>query len=95
MIDTRGDQERIAMYVWELIAHRLRTDGWQIWHRWEAGERYVVHLHRPGIAGRVEGPTLTEAFAAAARTARELSGPKLHAENAPHFGPVGVLARVR
>jgi hypothetical protein len=83
------------MYVWELVAHRLTTDGWQVWHRSEAGERYVVHLQRPGIMGRVEGPTLTEAFAAAARTARELSGSPLRAENGPHFGLGGVTARAR
>ena len=64
------------MYVWELLAHRLRNEGWSIWHtrcRDACGETHIVHLHRPGLEWQACGPTLTEAFAEAARRARELS----------------------
>jgi hypothetical protein len=66
------------MYVWELLAHRLRTEGWSIWHsrcRDACGETHIVHLYRPGVEWQACGPTLTEAFAEAARRARERVGP--------------------
>lgn len=60
------------MYVWEMIACRLRGEGWSVWHASSQapdGWVYVVHFHRPGIAGQASGPTLTEAYAEAARQA--------------------------
>jgi hypothetical protein len=62
------------MYVWEMIACRLRGEGWSAWH--VASQvaddcAYTVHFHRPGVAGNASGPTLTEAYAAAARRAHE------------------------
>ena len=51
------------MYVWELLAHRLRIEGWSIWHsrcRDACGETHIVHLYRPGIEWQACGPTLTE-----------------------------------
>jgi hypothetical protein len=66
------------MYLWELLAHRLRTEGWNIWHsqcRDACGQTHIVHLYRPGVEWQTYGPTLTEAFAEAARRARDLSGP--------------------
>ena len=75
------------MYVWELVSCRLRVDGWNVWHttRHDAyGATYTVHLHRPGTAYEVSGPTLTEAYAAAARKVREPIGTaKVGA--GPHF----------
>jgi hypothetical protein len=61
------------MYVWELVAYRLRSQGWDIWHaEARAGDEteFVVHFRRPGVSGRVDGPTLTEAYAEAARQVR-------------------------
>ncbi|HWE38952.1 MAG TPA: hypothetical protein VG406_20555 [Isosphaeraceae bacterium] len=71
------------MYVWEMIAHRLKVEGWNIWHttcRDACGQTHVVHLYRPGAEWQTSGPTLTEAFAEAARVAR---GPR-----APHVSLV-------
>jgi hypothetical protein len=81
------------MYVWELLAHRLRTEGWNIWHsrcRDACGETHIVHLYRPGAEWQACGPTLTEAFAEAARRARDLpgsgrSGPRSHIGVQPSF----------
>lgn len=76
------------MYVWEVIAHRLRLDGWHCWHQSspsEDGSPFYVHLRRPGVSWRVAGPTLTEAFAEAARWARSYRA-QGHREPAPHLG---------
>lgn len=92
------------MYLWELIAYRLRVDGWSVWHRRgrdaDGDGTYVVQLQRPGQTCRASGPTLTEAFAEAARRAREAKGaggaakPGRIAEAGPHFGaPQAVAAR--
>jgi hypothetical protein len=64
------------MYVWELVSSRLRGDGWSVWHTTEAspdGEEPIfhVHVHRRGRSHSVSGPTLTEAYAVAARHVRE------------------------
>jgi hypothetical protein len=82
------------MYVWELVSGRLRADGWDLWHsvRHDAcGPIYTVHLRRGGHACETAGPTLTEAYAAAARKARELEGVPRVAVG-PHFtlGPTPV-----
>ncbi len=63
------------MYVWELVSCRLRGNGWDVWHSTEipGGEKaplYHVHIRRPGLSLQVSGPTLTEAYADAARQAR-------------------------
>lgn len=77
------------MYVWEMIACRLRGEGWSVWHASSQaadGWTYLVHFHRPGIAGRASGPTLTEAYAEAARQAhssRATIGELDHPE--PHY----------
>jgi hypothetical protein len=79
------------MYVWELVSCRLRADGWDVWHSTKQENdcaTYTVHLRRPGTACEVSGPTLTEAYAAAARQVRD----PLQAGRAtagPHF-PRGV-----
>jgi hypothetical protein len=62
------------MFVWELVSCRLRTAGWAVWHSMSQdahGPIYRVHLERRGISCQVSGPTLTEAYATAARRARE------------------------
>jgi hypothetical protein len=79
------------MYIWELIAHRLRCEGWSVWHRQErvsAEPSYTVIIHRPGLEWRASGPTLTEAFSAAARRARATRR-ALAPERMPHFGLTG------
>src|SRR5215204_1906168 len=66
--------ESSTMFVWELVSCRLRVDGWHVWHstRHDAyGPTYTVHLQRPGLVYEVSGPTLTDAYAAAARRVRE------------------------
>jgi hypothetical protein len=66
------------MYVWEMLAYRLRNEGWSLWHAVTGDTRepeYVVHFSRPGIAGQADGPTLTDAYAEAARQARKLQKP--------------------
>src|SRR5437764_1120045 len=76
------DQELSSMYVREMVSYRLRGDGWEVWHTTRPaayGPTYLVHLHRPGIVYEVSGPTLTEAYAAAARRAR-------NGATGPHFG---------
>ena len=79
------------MYVWELVSCRLRGDGWDVWHTSESdasadGPLYTVRLRRPGQAHEVSGPTLTEAYAAAARRAREHATPAPRPPIAsPHF----------
>lgn len=83
------------MYVWELVACRLRCEGWEVWHstRHDAcGPTYTVHLHRPGDSYEVCGPTLTEAYAAAARRVREPAG-HVPTAPAPHFSRVIAGAR--
>lgn len=77
------------MFLWELLAQRLRRDGWLVGHRAESTtdskERtYVVILHRAGAAWRASGPTLTDAFVEATRRARLGPGcPEL--SRGPHF----------
>lgn len=64
------------MFTWELVSCRLRFDGWDVRHsaRHDAyGPSYTVHLRRPGYEYEVGGPTLTEAYALAARRVREVS----------------------
>jgi hypothetical protein len=81
------------MYVWELVSCRLRGEGWDVWHTAGpvgAGEAaaYQVHLRRPDFSCVVNGPTLTEAYAQAARRAREhdLAAPPVYkAVSSPHF----------
>jgi hypothetical protein len=75
------------MYVWELVSCRLRVDGWHVWHTTRNdnyGPIYTVHLQRSGMACEVSGPTLTEAYAAAAKQARNVL-PVASAAPAPHF----------
>jgi hypothetical protein len=77
------------MYVWEMVAYRLRMDGWEVWHTTRPdphGPSYLVHLHRPGITCEVSGPTLTEAYAAASRRAREQWAGSRSLPAGPHFG---------
>jgi hypothetical protein len=62
------------MFVWELVSCRLRAEGWNVWHTTEhdsCGPIYRVYLDRLGTECAVSGPTLTEAYAAAARRARQ------------------------
>jgi hypothetical protein len=62
------------MFVWELVSGRLRRQGWNVWHmrsQEASGPVYRVHLERPGKQCMVIAPTLTEAYAAAARQARD------------------------
>ena len=78
------------MYVWELVSGRLRADGWDVWHsmRDEAhGPIYTVHLRRGGASCEAAGPTLTDAYAASARKAREFECAQRVAVG-PHF-PLG------
>ena len=82
------------MYVWELVSCRLRVDGWHVWHTTRNdnyGPIYTVHLQRAGATCDVSGPTLTEAYAAAAKQARQILNLPSPAP-APHFGrsPSGV-----
>ena len=84
------------MYVWELVSCRLRFNGWSVWHTSRTdtcGVSYTVHLERPGIACEANGPTLTEAYAVAARRAREyFETPQ--AAGTPHFSRMNVHAFV-
>ncbi len=79
------------MFLWEMLAHRLRRDGWLVWHRTEASRgssepNYTVFLHRAGSAWRADGPTLTDAFVEATRKARQHPGSPTPAPG-PHFLP--------
>ena len=82
------------MYVWELVSCRLRGSGWDIWHSTDSVTTdgtsvYQVHLRRPGFSCVVSGPTLTEAYASAARRARDFGELPLAAPQGvatPHFG---------
>ncbi len=61
------------MYLWELLARRLRGEGWMVTHaerRVEGEASYEVRVVRPGSEWIGRGPTLTEAYAEAARRAR-------------------------
>lgn len=72
------------MFVWELVAQRLRREGWSLRHeteRAEDGPRYRVQIERSGLLMRTTGPTLTEAYADAARWARHAAA---KAEAGPH-----------
>jgi hypothetical protein len=76
------------MFLWELIADRLRCEGWSVWHREDratAEPSYTVTIHRADVAWRASGPTLTDAFAAAARRARAGSSSATKREPSPHF----------
>lgn len=80
------------MYLWELVSCRLRVAGWHVWHttRTDAyGPTYTVHLQRPGVTHDVSGPTLTEAYAAAARRVREHAAPQ---SGGPHFARLAAMA---
>ncbi|MEO6808962.1 MAG: hypothetical protein ABI353_07600, partial [Isosphaeraceae bacterium] len=80
-------QEISPMYLWEMIAHRLRNDGWTVWHNadQDASEPiYIVHLQRLGQSHRASGPTLTDAFAEASRQVRK-GRANSRAEAGPHF----------
>ncbi|HEV3162729.1 MAG TPA: hypothetical protein VGZ22_01715 [Isosphaeraceae bacterium] len=86
------------MYVWEMIACRLRGEGWSVWHATrqdDDGCTYTVHFHRPALSGQACGETLTEAYAEAARRAHDLCSPaRMLASTAaagPHFA---ILAAV-
>jgi hypothetical protein len=75
-IKSRDSSELATMYVWQLVSCRLRGDGWNVWHSADAsreteGPSFRVRLFRPGLCCEVTGPTLTEAYAEAARRARE------------------------
>lgn len=62
------------MFVWEVLAHRLRQDGWRVWQtscRDARGITYLVHLARGGTDCLGSGPTPTEALADATRRIRE------------------------
>jgi hypothetical protein len=76
------------MYLWEMLAARLRRDGWLVWHKAEKARSeeptYIVHLHRGGEAWRATGPTLTEAFAEAARKVKTRGGAP-ERPRGPHF----------
>jgi hypothetical protein len=88
----RGER---TMFLWEMLAQRLRRDGWLVWHRTEsrsAEPTYVVHLHRAGVAWRASAPTLTEAFAEASRQARRLGGTPQNL-GGPHFAMATRAAR--
>lgn len=61
------------MFVWEMIAHRLRADGWHVSHDLRKGQvepSYVVHLSKADQTYSADGPTLTEAFGAASKLVR-------------------------
>ena len=77
------------MYVWELVSCRLRGNGWDVWHLVESarndGSTYRVHLRRPGFSLVASGPTLTEAYADAARQARDHDLQPPTPLGAPHF----------
>jgi hypothetical protein len=65
------------MFVWELVSCRLRAEGWSVWHTTDCdscGPIFRVHLERLATVYMVSGPTLTEAYAAAARRARQEPG---------------------
>jgi hypothetical protein len=82
------------MFVWELVSCRLRMEGWDVWHttkRDPFGATYTVHVQRPGLSYEVCGPTLTEAYAAAARRIREAAGTSFHGSG-PHFARAAALA---
>jgi hypothetical protein len=84
------------MYVWEVVSCRLRLDGWGVWHTSRTdscGSTFTVHVERPGIAYEANGPTLTEAYAVAARRAREFFG-TAHASAGPHFARSAASALV-
>jgi hypothetical protein len=66
------------MFVWELVSCRLQDEGWNVWHTTSQdsyGPIYRVHFERSELAYEVSGPTLTEAYAAAARRARDHQRP--------------------
>lgn len=86
------------MYVWEMIAFRLRNDGWLVHHeasRCAGEESYTVYYQRRGVAGRAGAPTLTEAYAEASRQARSHRDPAPGPQGAPsHLAPSLLLPLV-
>jgi len=67
--------EDLPMFVWEMIASRLRDEGWSVWHTLtQDNEDYAVYFQHRGFAGKATGPTLTDAYAAASRRARAMRG---------------------
>jgi hypothetical protein len=69
-----GEPGTSFMFVWELVSSRLRNQGWNVWHMRShdaSGAVYRVHLERLGKECMASAPTLTEAYAAAARQARD------------------------
>ncbi len=84
------------MYVWELVSCRLRAGGWNVWHSTShdsCGPNYRVHLERLGSECAVSGPTLTEAYAAAARRARQDVSP-VHSAVAAGFARTGATCLI-
>ena len=86
------------MMLWEMLAQRLRRDGWLLWHRGEskaAKPLYTVHLHRPGKAWNASGRSLTEAYLEAARRSRQDAG-RAESYAGPHLrnGPGAFSAKV-
>ncbi len=63
------------MFVWEVLAHRLRLEGWNVWrttYRDDDGTKHLIHLERAGEESTGTGPTLTEAIAEAIRKSRKI-----------------------
>ncbi len=86
------------MFVWEMLAHRLRADGWHVSHDLQKGQvepSYHVHLTRAGETVSASGPTLTEAFGAASKLVRNRSHKAVSQPwSGPHFRSGGLaLAR--
>jgi hypothetical protein len=63
------------MFVWEVLAHRLRLQGWNVWrttYRDDDATTHLIHLERAGEESTGTGPTLTEAIADAIRKNRKI-----------------------
>jgi hypothetical protein len=86
------------MFVWEMLAHRLRADGWHVAQDVQKGQVepvYVVHLSRGGQSFTASAPTLTEAFGAASKLVRvRAHKPAIPALRGPHLRGGG-LAQVQ
>lgn len=88
------------MFVWEMIAHRLRAQGWKVWHRRERLEdasepQFTVELQRPGFTWATTAATLTDAYGEAARQAREQSSGAVVHDRGPHFSRISLLSGSR
>jgi hypothetical protein len=78
------------MFVWEMIACRLRAEGWSVRHAAaHNNDEFTVYFQRPGFADEASGPTLTDAYAEAARVARAQHSP-LWVASGPHFALMAV-----